>query len=744
MNSDLVKLYKLEAVPYTHPNTICCVALKGGNIKIDYNDLNILFICAYFNNDVRSMFLHNFLGKYFDVYIININDPILSNINIDGFDVPYQLISNYKIHVDILARERRYKKNLQLFVPYYIYPVFGTDGKGGLIYGEINNKIKTENENHDLLKNFIGIVYLLRALLQGVPSIELFKLGISDTSQYFNDYLGKLFQNKYTDPNYFMIMPTLTAIYEYAIKNEYKILDSDGLKSSNCINIKAFMVSQQKFIKNYATEVKGQRHINKIKGYFYIPVPIEKDDIFEFFGEISPKSMLIDLSQVPANNIAETVSQKIYNFFNQNNNTQMVLIKYPKGSVGKGIYGIHRDNIATLSKYLPIYLSKLIEDIKYFIQSATKIITDMDALIELKKDGLIIQEYIQSTKCNLNPTGQTNEIELSQFYCFEENELKFDQKINNLLREKEVLNDMFLSNDISFDHYSKAIDFNGKLDYMIGNMMGNTRYGCFVELPYKLRIFPVFKFIRDTDNQLILSIEIPEFASFEWLVPFNEKDLTKFFKNIDGKYNFVSINRYVSNGLAAMDPEWANFSKQTSNPTNFNTHKCLRSIFAPGNNPRKLYDFMEKFLNGYINFIMKKHGGIINSFVSFSEDVREIIFYYSIDVLVNKSYEIKVIDINNKGVPLDSNISRFIVALFAEDQRLNDIRSEYNFSYRFLNKNQFFYTHETPYSYFFQKIYVDPNAPKHIDLMDIYGGKQFGNIGNTDHLQKYAKYKSKY
>src|SRR5581483_2926983 len=112
-------------------------------------------------------------------------------------------------------------------------------------------------------------------------------------------------------------------LYEYLIEHNHVLLDSKRLDAINggIYPIKGFFISQTKFLQTYINEVSDKnpsinRQIGKIDTFFYIPPPIEKDDIYRYFHNISPITHLVDLSNITSvRDFKNRMNAEIVNFF---------------------------------------------------------------------------------------------------------------------------------------------------------------------------------------------------------------------------------------------------------------------------------------------------------------------------------------------------------------------------------------------------------------------------------------------
>lgn len=212
------------------------------------------------------------------------------------------------------------------------------------------------------------------------------------------------------------------------------------------------------------------RRLDIIDNYFIVPNSVDKNDILNFFSNISPLTILIPFDDVNDwNTFKAKLKSEVYFFFNNNFNVDIILIKYPRGSIGKGIFAIQRRYLNHLDLFLDAYIPKLYDDILLLIGK------NKNSLDEIKKTGILLQEYVITKKCNLQSSNQNSDT--SKFFCFENNLQTFDNTVMNILKEMDV----FLKDRSE----SVAI----KNIYLVAQyMINNHRYRC-SDMPPNIPLF---------------------------------------------------------------------------------------------------------------------------------------------------------------------------------------------------------------------------------------------------------------
>ena len=432
-------------------------------------------------------------------------------------------------------------------------------------------------------------------------------------------------------------------MYYLSIFMSIKIIPIDSNSNPN------YTIISKQYLPDIDTGYYDQNFFSNASNIFCFPVDITKHDIDVNFKSITPISESVVIKATEVTNTYQKVIDQLNKFFNEHKNINTIVLKYAFGSRGQGIYAISRDNLTDERFKEEIIKNEYVNNIiEYHQQKFNK---PIDLVI-------IIQEYIVTHKCDLCPKTSTTSCDL---YCSVSDQNSLDDKIQNLLSENEKID---IDKKNSFNSYQEVLkddirSFHGK----------STTRVCVTQYNQKLRIFPIFRIHWADNDKMKVELYIPDIIAFEWLLPFKEEDVVKFFKDKDNYY-YPGVKRYISNSIAGdsksskIDKGWWNhfWSVTLSNKSTY-TKECFEKMFPKSVNDKtkEFNHFLEHFFYGFMKSISKN----INA--PLLEKIKEVIMVYSVDILIGQNLKYYVIDINNVGIPTNSKIVDFIFLLLLKE-----------------------------------------------------------------------------
>ncbi len=337
------------------------------------------------------------------------------------------------------------------------------------------------------------------------------------------------------------------------------------------------------------------------------------------------------------------------------------LVKCASGSLGLGINIISQNLINKMIEGRIKYNKKILESVHDRFYST---VSKDDTLIELFTDDHInlpnlIKQIVEFTGTNINLR-----LIIQQLSRVAQCDITFDNDATDCLRgtDKQINHSMSGSVDeqcntapeefVNTNNYVDLLKpgtFEIQPELSAHPARPPKKLLCFRKAPFKARIWISIGRL----NNIIYSI-IPEYANFEYILPFDDDHLTTdVFTNDDcprqsgGSSHYkAGINRYVSNNLSGLPGYWANnVMKPRLLLDHDNTANCYRKYFLNSNQLINLQKNVFKFFTDAHSFSTTLEN---NSFG-----------LYAVDVLCSDESDengIKIIDINNSGAFMDIRI----------------------------------------------------------------------------------------
>lgn len=538
------------------------------------------------------------------------------------------------------------------------------------IYGFLMNTIYIKDDDSILQKKMIGLVPIYDYLKVSYTNfiVNAIKNNYFFTSLpnknidmiYYNingRFKDDIFTEKLNIRKSFIGGPEITKI----MLNEYfhsitpkslKIDITDIFDNSNIINDYNQIIRENiKFIKNLNDENIYYKNIinDKLNNYN--------------LQKINEK---INTNIRQINNYETTNTKTIMNFyikfisrlytltrnFMEKNYIQNIVIKYSEGSGGAGIFIFNKNMNMDVFYYISV---------QYILLGPFHKKAFEEGLLTNKNFNFVVQELKLPWGCDFK--NFNNYIPNGLVYINNDNINRF---FIEFLQENSENNNIDINN-VGTNWFNNYLEALRKDSYEI-----HEKISFIIKYPTKIRIQILSKLVPYSyiDNNGVkinakkFCMYIPHFFSYEWLLPFSEDGIGKYYKDNNNNIHNISDRRIVSNSLA-LDEKWSKLPKDPYQNIAVNDCDCniMNYYINDPNGKNRMSYFLFNLNESMINLMMSqdykgKKGNFNNG---------EINFYYAADIILSENGEIFLLDLNTTGVLFTKNMINFVSDFFMYD-----------------------------------------------------------------------------
>jgi hypothetical protein len=405
-------------------------------------------------------------------------------------------------------------------------------------------------------------------------------------------------------------------------------------------------------------DVKGlglPKLLNKIHFMSGIVEP-NKSDIASYFSSVSPLYSMIDMDTSSGDHLLNLCDLIVS--LNTSNNQYPVALKYFKGMWGMGTtfavvpdgnswrnarsssnadnladqFGLFVDNVALLLAECLMLLWHTKPTFGHIIQGMSTINGHNHGLRRLnyvdkqirddmlndrvgKKDYNTIEESIRSIKILILEIGISDKCEMFTEICLPSKK-ELNDDIKRVLKEE--------TPTMCYNNLVKSSYTDMFRKYI--NEVTSDKY-CLQYFNFKSRLFPLF-YVHNN----VLVMLLPQYATNEWILPFNIDTLFQQYIDSNNVCYTVADSRFVSNKLDRI----MHISYDES-PNGLKSQCTCNKKFLAANNVN-IEQFMVGFLKGYIAMVKAK-----------SDLIRNGLFYTTFDVICDQNHRLTLLDVNNGG-----------------------------------------------------------------------------------------------